>query len=520
MNTKTDLQKNNRNKIIGDCLLITMVVAVIIYTIRSFIDSSMDSDAFFLINTGKYIVENKLVPTINPFVIHEGFEIIVQQWLFDVVLYGVYNAFGLYGMYLYRVVILFLTLFVLNKFISLYTANIDIKVFCLSVYCVLWSFFLTTRPTSISFIMCLCLIMTIENYRRTNKPLKLLYLLPISLVVVNTHAALWPMLFVLMLPYIAPEFAIKFLWDAFSAQMSEKTRPEKLETGHMKNEAKAWIGCKKHMLLAMLGMFIVGFANPNGIKGMFYVVLSYGSASSGNVILELQAPTITSVFGAISVAAIIALILYVQTYKDKVDIPLVYMSLGTIILSIMHIRNSWFLCFSLLPIVAKLLTDAIAKTNSVSNEKRKLHKIPCVIAAVALITTVVIAQPNKLTDSEISPIKAGEYLNAYDKDDIVLFTEFNNGAFMSFHGYKIYMEARPELFQKKVNGKDDVYEEYWDVKKGECDIAEFVNKYQFTHMIVEDGSALSGYMQATTDYVAVVESDSYKLYESVKFTSN
>ena len=202
------------------------------------------------------------------------------------------------------------------------------------------------------------------------------------------------------------------------------------------------------------------------------------------------------------------------------SVPLIYMSLGTIILAAIHIRNSWFLCFSLLPMIAILLSDALAKTNPVSHQRRKLHKIPCIIAAITLIAAVAITNPDEITDTGISPTKATEYLNECNKDDVVLFTEFNNGAFMSFNGYKIYMEARPELFQKKVNGKEDVYTEYWDVKQGKTDIAQFIEKYNFTHMLViSDGSALVGYMQANDDYVAVVETDEYKLYELVTFQS-
>ena len=41
--------------------------------------TSMDSDAFFLASTGRYIVENWEVPKINTFTYHEGLEIIIQH---------------------------------------------------------------------------------------------------------------------------------------------------------------------------------------------------------------------------------------------------------------------------------------------------------------------------------------------------------------------------------------------------------------------------------------------------------
>ena len=59
-----------------------------------------DPDMWFLAATGRYIVENKTVPTINPFIIHEEFEIVIQQWIIDIINYEIYNNFGMTGIYI------------------------------------------------------------------------------------------------------------------------------------------------------------------------------------------------------------------------------------------------------------------------------------------------------------------------------------------------------------------------------------------------------------------------------------
>lgn len=41
-----------------------------------------DNDGYFLIATGKEIVENG-IPQFNPFFLEEGYRIVVQQWLWD-----------------------------------------------------------------------------------------------------------------------------------------------------------------------------------------------------------------------------------------------------------------------------------------------------------------------------------------------------------------------------------------------------------------------------------------------------
>ena len=38
-----------------------------------------NNDMWWMIATGRYIVENKSIPSINPFVIHDKYSIIIQQ---------------------------------------------------------------------------------------------------------------------------------------------------------------------------------------------------------------------------------------------------------------------------------------------------------------------------------------------------------------------------------------------------------------------------------------------------------
>ena len=103
-----------------------------------------------------------------------------------------------------------------------------------------------------------------------------------------------------------------------------------------------------------------------------------------------------------------------------------------------------------------------------------------------------------------------------DKENVVLYTSFNNGAFMEMNGYKVYMDARPELFMEKINGKEDVYTEYVSVESGTCDLNAFLAKYNFTHLIARDGSPLSVHLRAYDDaYKIVVDGEGYCLFQRV-----
>ena len=70
-------------------------IVIILWVLRL---TCVDSDSYFLMATGRYIVENGEVPKINPFVIHSDLAIIVQQWIIDVINYLLYDNFGINGM--------------------------------------------------------------------------------------------------------------------------------------------------------------------------------------------------------------------------------------------------------------------------------------------------------------------------------------------------------------------------------------------------------------------------------------
>jgi hypothetical protein len=76
----------------------------------------------------------------------------------------------------------------------------------------------------------------------------------------------------------------------------------------------------------------------------------------------------------------------------------------------------------------------------------------------------------------------------------------------------VYIDARPELFTKEINGKDDVLREYINVRDGRIDYEEFLDKYDFSHLIVSN-PFLAMYLDGHEDYKAVVRSDSYAIYE-------
>jgi len=358
----------------------------------------------------------------------------------------------------------------------------------------------------------LILLYCVEQYRRTHKK-RFLFVLPVlSLVEINMHAAMWPMMFVLLMPYIFP-FIL-------------------LQAGSIKEHCKTWFSANKYILLAMVFMFAVGFLNPNGIKGMGYVLNSYGNATGGVKIAELQAPSTADWFGIFVLIAFGAFAVYLYQNKDKFLDPAcdqqelftrVSMAAGVLFLGSMHIRNAWYIILGAMPVLVIALDGC--KIKLPSKEKVLTTTELFVRNTICIFLSVIVAffmffessgeeiSTNK--DSVLTPMVAADYLDLVARQKAVLYTEFNNGAYMEWRGYEVYMDARPELFQTEINGQEDVYTEYVNVQNGDIDYAEFLDKYGFTYLIVSDGALLGMYLSLDPGYEVVVDGNGYTMYERI-----
>ena len=104
-------------------------------------------------------------------------------------------------------------------------------------------------------------------------------------------------------------------------------------------------------------------------------------------------------------------------------------------------------------------------------------------------------------------------LKHYDKDDIRLYSIMEDGGYGMFLGVKSYLDCRAEYFIKYNNKKYDILKEYFLLQHSKININEFLDKYKFTHLLLNGGdimfklSEIDGYKLIYID-----EKYEYKLY--------
>ena len=75
------------------------------------------------------------------------------------------------------------------------------------------------------------------------------------------------------------------------------------------------------------------------------------------------------------------------------------------------------------------------------------------------------------------------------------------------------MDARPELYFKSINKKDDYIKDYKRFSLSQKDYESVMNKYKFDYLIVYPETKLDTYLQNDEKAELVDESSSNKLYK-------
>lgn len=471
---------------------IALLVIMIIRILNISIVESLTSDNYFLINTGKYIIENKSIPTINIWTMHEDFKIVVQQWLCCIENYLAYNLGNKMGLAVITVLHTMILNILLIWFISLYTNNKRITIIALCVANYLVSSFMNARPSLVTMSILTYELIQLELWNRSAKDKKsniklLINLAFISLFHINYHSALWLMDILFILPYMIPA-----IWDK-----------------------KSLYNSIKQLIISITIIVVMAFLNPNGLNAIKYLSNSTEMFKIWNLD-ELMPWELNSINSIVIISIIVLLTIYVV--KGDKNKSLIYLTSGTIILSILYRRNYWMPMFGIIRLLIFFLDKREPKRFTVS--KNKYLALATLYTIIISTWTIVLTSQSlhSLTgtyDNSYIVVDAVEYLNSLpdtEKDNLVIYNEFGNGAYLEFNGYKAYIDARPELYMKSINGKVDIYQEWVNLRNGVLDIPKFIEKYGFNTFIVENRTILDCYLHYSDNYEKVMQGNGYKVY--------
>lgn len=525
-----------------------------------FIMPVMDNDVWFILNSGRYVLANG-IPVTEPFTIHEGLHFVMQQWLTDVIYWEIYSYAGTGGLMFMLHVVAAALIYAYYRLAKLVSRGNEHTAIVLSMFIgvLVCLSFIRTRPQILSSLIFILEILCLESYLQIRKKKYILLLPLLSLLLINLHAAMWPMLLVFLLPYLAETLIQKKMPRQFAAEQVLDIRI---------------------FLIAAGLILLAGFINPYGWEAMTYVFRSYGYEEINNMVQEMKALNMQIYIGKIYFFLFCGMI--VVYARKSLPFRYILLSAGTMYMALTAVRSIFlFLVVGSVPLAFVYRQWEGLKATDDADQKRKNMRIRSVLLvllsfslilffikrhseiyenilqlpgicwymllaclSLALLAEVLhwkkytIKQKAKrilvifiagslaglllsLMGSkskefqEKPPIDdAVAYLLQYnDPQDISLWTDYYSGAIAEFNGIKCYIDPRADVFLEKNNEQKDIFHEYVELEKGKIHYKEFIDRYHFTHYLTVDSDILYTYLADDPDYQIVYEDDNpeYKI---------
>lgn len=492
-------------------MYVFVCIIVGFYLIESLICKIYDTDMYFLIATGREILENG-IPHTNVWSIDMQSGFIVQQWLYTVLM-AISDKFGYIGFTSLVAIQFVFLIWLLNHFFNIKHVSKGIKFVCIAIvifYSQLYLF--STRPELITMILLLIECIALEHYNQSNK-WQWLILLPITMLAeMNLHASMWPIHYAILLAYLVPSFYLPGVKD--------------------ESIYKKW----KHICVFVLIMTGVMFINPYGIDSILYIIKSFKADTFSYVsIQEISQPTFLSACG-LTILLGLSLVFINHRLKALTSTSL-NITLGFAALAVTALRHNMFSIF----IMAFLLRDlAVILSDKIVVDIKKDVKnniLPIMIIGVLFFGLSCVGSISSVfSEEQVSGLDdIYEYINKDYDENTRIFTGFNNGAYFEWRGFKnIYMDARPELYTVEFTGDKNILSDYSryciygfstvDTNRDTVlvtvnEMNEWFYSYDFDYVVVTPYAEqnLYNYMLYNTDYKVVesCESDVYVLYEKI-----
>ena len=475
--------ESNRTQVISNkfprwLLVILLLIPIFIACFQTRI---LDNDFYFLYPTGEYIVKNGF-PHTDFLSMHTNMEITVQQWLSSVFFYYVYSLFGKYGVISLIYICYAVINYLLYRLSLLITRNelLSVLITWLSGF-FLFFHYMVSRPHIFTYIVILLEVYLLEKYIQTNKKAFLAGLPLLSMIQINLHASMWPMLFVFMAPFI------------ISASLSFSKQLKKYACGSL-----------LPLLIAMIISIIAGFINPYGLTNMLYMTSTAGHEHV-NLIREMNSTSTETLYGFVFFALLLAMGIIAFAKREKTFAMRYFLLFaGTLFIALKHYKGIPYFLLMGIPSFGYMLSDI---NFSLSSPFKKTRRNTILIAALLTVSLASIC----IQLFNYSKIVNHLYLDRYEQLDRVieildqnngektLFTDFDDSQYFEFHGYPAFVDGRTELFLKKNNGECDYFEEYYDFVKGKTYYKDFINKYGFNYFVFNKEKGQNTYLPLMHD---------------------
>ena len=163
------MKKNKKFEIIAIILIILFAISISPKTLQN--------DTFYTIKIGELIVKNKNIDMLEHFSWHSNLKYTYPHWLYDVIIYLIYNIGGMFGIYISTCIfaaILGIVFFIINVKIN---KNQILSFFMTILALYMLKPFIAARAQLVTYILFILQIYSIEKLLETGKKKYGIYLI-------------------------------------------------------------------------------------------------------------------------------------------------------------------------------------------------------------------------------------------------------------------------------------------------------------------------------------------------------
>ncbi len=534
------------------------IIAIILITIFciAMTPVTLQNDTFYTIKIGEQITKTG-IDMQDHFSWHEGLAYTYPHWLYDLITYYIYAGFGMTGIYVTTcilTVILGISLYIVNTKIA---KNQLISFVLTAIVIYIIKGYIAARAQLLTFILFVWIIYCIEMFLKNRKIRYAVGLVIISTLIANLHAAVWPFIFVLFLPYIAEyilaitaeisiyrkihikllNFRIQRLTKSGKNADKKLKLEEDLKNTIEKNkkikvkrdeELKNSYKIKFHknsnvkwLILVMIICTFTGLLTPLGDTPYTYLYKTMQGNTTQNINEHLPMTIVDETEALSAIAVILAILTFTKT---KIKLSDLFMISGLCLLMLASRRQITMFCLVGVLIVNKMLYELIQLYTK--NGLEKLTKI--ITGKVGYIIMIVVMlglsyhfyepkQDDDYIDESTYPVQACDYiLGNIDLGKARFYNEYNYGSYMIYRGIPVFIDSRADLYAPEFSGKeDDIFMDFINTSN----IGEFYEdtfeKYDITHVITYKNSKMNMIIKETNDpnYKELYEDDYFTIYE-------
>ena len=199
---------------------ISEVLFCTIWFILQGMSGMVDTDVFYIIATGKYILSHG-IPHTNPFITTPGVPVVIQNWAYCAMTAWVQQNFGTAGLFTLTVLMIAGVYLIVRSLVVKTVSDPWVRLICTVILTNLFGY-LNLRPEILTFLLIVLELYGIGKYQQTGKK-RYLGMIPATMLVeVNFHASYWIMHLIVLLPYLV-KFPCKRVTQTYMTGKIRKT---------------------------------------------------------------------------------------------------------------------------------------------------------------------------------------------------------------------------------------------------------------------------------------------------------